>query len=85
MNPPRTQVAERGFVHHVRTERVDLAHTGHLVAQIGGDRAILGEVAWHEDRRLSEQEVAQLYARRQQEEVNLLARLDEVVRFASAF
>jgi hypothetical protein len=51
---------------------------------VGDDRRFYGRGA-RGNRRLSEQEVAQLYARRQQEEVNLLARLDEVVRFAPPY
>lgn len=48
---------------------------------VGDDRRYYGRGA-RGNRRLTEQEVAQLYARRQQQDVDRLARLDEVVRFA---
>jgi hypothetical protein len=51
---------------------------------VGDDRRFYGRGA-RGNRRLSEQEVAQLYARRQQQEVDLLARLEEVVRFAPPY
>lgn len=51
---------------------------------VGDDRRFYGRGA-RGNRRLSEQEVARLYARRQEQEVNLLARLDEVVRFAPPY
>jgi hypothetical protein len=51
---------------------------------VGDDRRYYGRGA-RGNRRLGEQEVAQLYARRQHQDGNLLARLDEVVRFAPAY
>lgn len=48
---------------------------------VGDDRRYYGRGA-RGNRKLGEQEVAQLYARRQERDVNLLARLDEVMRFA---
>ena len=51
---------------------------------VGDDRRFYGRGA-RGNRRLTEQEVAQLYARRQQQEVDLLVRLEEVVRYAPAY